>query len=298
MSTASPIFPKSYTSLPYGDALSSIGTDPTHFTGKERDVESNNDYFGARFYSSSAGRFMNPDDGSDWDLKNPQSWNLYSYVRNNPLINTDPSGRDCVYLNAGGDKAESVDTESNGANRADCIGDGVNNKGTGGYWVNGKADTLYTDPNSDAVALTGIDRTTGMQTQSPIYDSGSSVTVTATDPSQIAVTPLSSFYNYSGSLHLVQQPAPPTYSIWGTLKAVGNCWAMDNPKAHIGPKPPAPHNPTDTVKNPAADLSVSANKTGKQLSPNVGNPSSTGAMANAGDLAAMTTDISNCVGGK
>jgi RHS repeat-associated protein len=32
-----------------------------HFTGKERDAESGLDYFGARYYSSSMGRFSSPD---------------------------------------------------------------------------------------------------------------------------------------------------------------------------------------------------------------------------------------------
>jgi RHS repeat-associated protein len=64
---------------------------PSHFTGKERDSESGNDYFGARYYSSSMGRFMSP----DWSAKvepvpyakldDPQSLNLYQYVGNNPL---------------------------------------------------------------------------------------------------------------------------------------------------------------------------------------------------------------------
>ena len=66
--------------------------------GKERDSESGNDYFGARYYASSMGRFMSP----DWsetpeavpyaNLANPQSLNLYSYVGNNPLKGTDPNG--------------------------------------------------------------------------------------------------------------------------------------------------------------------------------------------------------------
>jgi RHS repeat-associated protein len=61
------------------------------FTGKERDAESGLDYFGARYYSSSIGRWMSP----DWadkpeavpysSLDNPQSLNLYGYVLNNPL---------------------------------------------------------------------------------------------------------------------------------------------------------------------------------------------------------------------
>jgi RHS repeat-associated protein len=35
------------------------------FTGKERDAESGNDYFGARYCASSMGRFMSPDSGDD-----------------------------------------------------------------------------------------------------------------------------------------------------------------------------------------------------------------------------------------
>jgi len=66
------------------------------FTGKERDSESNLDNFGARYYASFMSRFMTPDDGSDQDAGDPQSWNLYAYVRNNPLSNTDPTGNYCV----------------------------------------------------------------------------------------------------------------------------------------------------------------------------------------------------------
>jgi RHS repeat-associated protein len=89
-------------SLPFGDQLNctqSIGG-PTehHFTGKERDTESGNDYFGARYYASTMGRFLSP----DWSAKiepvpyakldNPQSLNLYAYVGNNPLSRFDPDG--------------------------------------------------------------------------------------------------------------------------------------------------------------------------------------------------------------
>jgi RHS repeat-associated protein len=60
-------------------------------TGKELDTESGNDYFEARYYSSSVGRFLSP----DWSAKvepvpyakldDPQSLNLYAYVQNNPM---------------------------------------------------------------------------------------------------------------------------------------------------------------------------------------------------------------------
>jgi RHS repeat-associated protein len=65
----------------------------THkFTGKQRDPESTLDDFGARYYGSSLGRFMSPDSTAYVKPINPQSWNLYAYARNNPLLYVDPTG--------------------------------------------------------------------------------------------------------------------------------------------------------------------------------------------------------------
>jgi RHS repeat-associated protein len=70
------------------------------FTGKQRDYESGLglDYFGARYFSAAMGRFTTP----DWsaipqpipyaDLTDPQTLNLYAYVRNNPLGHPDSDG--------------------------------------------------------------------------------------------------------------------------------------------------------------------------------------------------------------
>jgi hypothetical protein len=46
----------------------------------------------ARYYSSSLGRFMAVDPGNDISPQDPQSWNKYAYVRNNPMNRTDPTG--------------------------------------------------------------------------------------------------------------------------------------------------------------------------------------------------------------
>jgi RHS repeat-associated protein len=64
-----------------------------HFTGYERDAETGLDFAQARFYSSPQGRFTSIDPlTASAHVSNPQSWNRYAYVGNNPLNNTDPTG--------------------------------------------------------------------------------------------------------------------------------------------------------------------------------------------------------------
>jgi RHS repeat-associated protein len=90
------------------------------FTQKERDIETGLDYFLARYYSSTQGRFTSPDEfkgGPDElyvlgtgdeekqalpyaEITNPQSLNKYSYTYNNPLRYVDPDGHDVEYENA------------------------------------------------------------------------------------------------------------------------------------------------------------------------------------------------------
>lgn len=84
--------------LPFGETVSPGGTDRLKFEGKEYDVESNLDNFGARYYGSQFGRFMTP----DWAARptavpyaqfgDPQSLNLYSLVRNDPVSRVDADG--------------------------------------------------------------------------------------------------------------------------------------------------------------------------------------------------------------
>jgi RHS repeat-associated protein len=68
------------------------------FEGKERDTETGNDDFGARYYSSVYGRWLSPDwsskpEGVPYaDFSDPQSLNLYPFVKNNPLRNPDIDG--------------------------------------------------------------------------------------------------------------------------------------------------------------------------------------------------------------
>jgi RHS repeat-associated protein len=65
-------------------AFSAVSVILRHSTGKERDTETGNDYFGARYYNSNVARWLSP----DWDAKSsdpvpyakldiPRSLNLY-----------------------------------------------------------------------------------------------------------------------------------------------------------------------------------------------------------------------------
>src|SRR5579884_279585 len=63
------------------------------FTGQIRDSETGMDFFTARYYGSALGRFLSPDPANAGaDLLDPQTWNAYAYVRNNPLALVDPMG--------------------------------------------------------------------------------------------------------------------------------------------------------------------------------------------------------------
>ncbi len=85
------------------------------FTGQIRDSETGMDFFAARYYASAVGRFTSPDPMNlGADLLDPQSWNAYAYVRNNPLALVDPMGL-CTF-DAEGNAVE----DENGA----CYGGG------------------------------------------------------------------------------------------------------------------------------------------------------------------------------
>jgi RHS repeat-associated protein len=89
---------------PWGGELQFVNNDSNDykFTGKKRDLETGLDYFGARYYSNGLGRWTTP----DWAAKatavpyaefsDPQSLNLYSYVRNVPTVGYDSDGHQDV----------------------------------------------------------------------------------------------------------------------------------------------------------------------------------------------------------
>ncbi|WP_342481452.1 RHS repeat-associated core domain-containing protein [Paenibacillus sp. FSL L8-0340] len=61
------------------------------YAGEIYDEETGLYYLRARYYDPSIGRFLN-EDTVEGQIDNPLSQNLYTYVHNNPLINSDPTG--------------------------------------------------------------------------------------------------------------------------------------------------------------------------------------------------------------
>jgi RHS repeat-associated protein len=137
--------------LPFGDELmcSAPDVNEQHFTGQIHDSETGNDYFNARYYSNSTGRFLSPDpSGLDYvDPANPQSLNLYSYVNNNPLVSLDPSG---LALQISCNSVPSSYTDD----------------GSGGLIVTGYSDSCtYTDDGQDGLTQPS----TSFQKQSTLH---------------------------------------------------------------------------------------------------------------------------------
>ncbi len=81
--------------LPYGEeksALDSANFIPFHrFTGQIKDDETGLYFYNARYYDATLARFTQADSVVP-DPENPQALNRYSYVYNNPLKYSDPTG--------------------------------------------------------------------------------------------------------------------------------------------------------------------------------------------------------------
>lgn len=73
------------------------------YTGHERDLAGpyqTLDYMHARYYSATNARFLSVDPiiNQKMAMSNPQAWNRYSYVANNPMNRIDPTGLDWFHV--------------------------------------------------------------------------------------------------------------------------------------------------------------------------------------------------------
>lgn len=82
---------------PFGEEICcGFGNHAVKFAAMERDQSSLKDYVHARYLGSFEGRFLSPDKVGG-TVRNPQTWNRYSYALNNPLKFFDPDGREVRY---------------------------------------------------------------------------------------------------------------------------------------------------------------------------------------------------------
>jgi RHS repeat-associated protein len=71
-------------------------------------------YMQARFYLPMYGRFASPDPARDQHFEATQSWNIYSYVQNNPIMAIDPNGEELVAIQLVNAKSVSVNSSTRG----------------------------------------------------------------------------------------------------------------------------------------------------------------------------------------
>ena len=79
---------------PYGEDYSDSGTADLNFTGQNQDTSPGLYDFLYREYHPVSGRWIQPDPAGlgATDMANPQTWNRYAYVMNNPLAAVDALG--------------------------------------------------------------------------------------------------------------------------------------------------------------------------------------------------------------
>jgi RHS repeat-associated protein len=112
---------------PFGEPYAQSGTSDSSFTGQDQDTVPGVYDFLYRKYDPGQSRWVSPDPAglAAVSLDNPQSWNRYAYVLNNPLALIDPFGLDfCQW-----DDGSRDDTFADGGeDESGCISGG-------GTWV-------------------------------------------------------------------------------------------------------------------------------------------------------------------
>lgn len=188
---------------PFGESYDGTSGD-LDFTGSLQDTLSGLYDFSYRYYNPVQGRWISADPSalSSVDPTNPQSWNRYAYVLNNPLGAVDPLGLDCVRLN--GDGSTTVFTDA----QDDCAGDN-------GYYFEGTVSTAYADANQNVVASVDGQQQCQGDSGCAIYNNLTSVTVNG-GSAPLVGTLLSSIGSVLPSPQLLQQLAqgpPPMLQI-------------------------------------------------------------------------------------
>ena len=133
---------------------------------------------------------MSPDPSQLYyaDPKNPQSFNLYTYVLDNPLTNTDPTGMYCSY---GSTVADSYDSSQFDYHSSQSECEAADKNGNRGQWVN-DAET-HQDESGDWVDNEGRQENYAMSQTVDSAPQGQPVTTDQYGSTQFHLDPN---YNY------------------------------------------------------------------------------------------------------
>jgi RHS repeat-associated protein len=82
---------------PFGPVITTTGSDKFTYAGEIQDSPTGLVYLSARYYDPALGRFyaLDPELGK---VSSPQTMNRYAYCGNNPIIFTDPTGKNWLLL--------------------------------------------------------------------------------------------------------------------------------------------------------------------------------------------------------
>jgi len=127
---------------PFGEQYQTSGTADASFTGQDQDTVSSLYDFPARRQSPSQGRWISPDPAgrAAVSLANPQSWNRYAYVSNNPLSLVDPTGLGQCAM---------IARRMNASGGIVCTGGGIESGAGGGGDDNSGDDNSFCSANPD-----------------------------------------------------------------------------------------------------------------------------------------------------
>jgi RHS repeat-associated protein len=138
---------------PFGESYSTSGTTDLNFTGQRQDIVAGLYDFQYREYIPNHGRWLSPDLAGlrAVDPTNPQTWNRYAYVTNNPLSAVDPMGLQEQEGNADEEEiqSDSMDPPDIGSILADS---GANDSGAATM-----NDILNSPNNQDFITPNGWD---------------------------------------------------------------------------------------------------------------------------------------------
>jgi RHS repeat-associated protein len=192
---------------PFGEAYAQTGTADLSFTGMNQDTVANLYDFPARELNDIHGRWPSPDPAGmkSVSLRDPQSWNRYAYVDNNPLSFTDPTGMNkcfwwrvplkpipCI-MGGGADTDSTNGMDANlavdlglGGNQSQS-GSGFGGAGGGGSWTPG-APGSNSGPNPGPVSVPGTTINVG-GTNDQIYPTDAEIITTLVTPDSNTANP-------------------------------------------------------------------------------------------------------------